>query len=40
VALDAVVPKVLSDAGARVGFSEDGNEWERVRQSLLRALAR
>jgi hypothetical protein len=40
VALDAVVPKVLSDAGARVGFSEDGNEWERARQSLLRALAR
>ena len=39
-ALDAVVPRVLSDAGDRVGFSEDGNEWERARQSLLRALAR
>ncbi|HTV00422.1 MAG TPA: glycoside hydrolase domain-containing protein [Luteitalea sp.] len=39
-ALDAVVPRVLSDAGERVGFSEDGNEFERARQSLLRALAR
>ena len=38
-ALDAVVPRVLSDAGERVGFSEDGNEWERARQALLRAIA-
>lgn len=38
-ALDAVVPRVLSDAGATVAFAEDGNAWERARQTLLRAVA-
>lgn len=38
-ALDAVVPRVLSEAGQTVGFSEDGNTWERTRQQLLRAVA-
>ncbi len=38
-ALDAVVPRVLSDAGETAGFSEDGNEWEATRQTLLRAIA-
>ncbi len=38
-ALDAVVPRVLSDAGRTVGFSEDGNQWEATRQALLRAIA-
>ena len=38
-ALDAVVPRVLSDADRTVGFAEDGNEWERARQRLLRAVA-
>ncbi len=38
-ALDAVVPRVLSDAGRTVGFSEDGNLWERTRRDLLQAIA-
>ena len=38
-ALDAVIPRVLSEAGQTVGFSEDGNAWERTRQQLLRAVA-
>ena len=38
-ALDAVVPRVLSDAAETVGFAEDGNVWERTRQRLLRAVA-
>jgi hypothetical protein len=38
-ALDAVVPRVLSEAGRTVGFAEDGNAWERARQQLLRAVA-
>ncbi len=37
-ALDAVVPRVLSDAGPAVAFAEDGNAWERARQKLLRAV--
>jgi len=38
-ALDATVPRVLSDAGQAIGFAEDGNVWERERQRLLRAVA-
>lgn len=37
-ALDATVPRVLSDAGRTIGFAEDGNVWERARQRLLRAV--
>jgi hypothetical protein len=38
-ALAVVVPAVFSDAGATVGFSEHGDDYERQRYALLRALA-
>ena len=38
-ALQAVVPRVFSDAKGAVGFAETGNEYERARYRLARALA-
>jgi hypothetical protein len=38
-ALTAIVPRVFSDAGARIGFSEDGDAFERARIRLGRAIA-
>jgi len=37
-ALEAVVPRVFSDAGATVGFSENGDDFERMRIMLGRAI--
>ena len=37
--LAAVVPAVFSDAGATPGFSEHGDDYERERYALARALA-
>jgi hypothetical protein len=37
-AVTAVVPAVLSGAGAAVGFSEHGDDYERARYALARAL--
>jgi hypothetical protein len=37
--LEAVVPHVFSDAGAQVGFSEDGDVFESARVRLGRAIA-
>jgi hypothetical protein len=37
-ALEAVVPRVFSDAGSTVGFSENGDDFERVRIMLGRAI--
>ena len=38
-ALAAVVPAVFSDAGATPGFSEHGDDYERQRYALARAIA-
>jgi hypothetical protein len=38
-ALEAVVPRVFSDAGDTVGFAEMGDAYEAARLSLARALA-
>ena len=38
-ALRTTVPRVFSDAGPRVGFSESGSEYERVRYRLAKAIA-
>jgi hypothetical protein len=38
-ALQAVVPRVFSDAGDRVGFAETGDEYEAARLALARAIA-
>jgi hypothetical protein len=38
-ALQAIVPRVFSDAGARVSFSETGDPYEAVRLDLARAIA-
>ncbi len=35
----AVVPRVFSDAGDRVGFAEDGDVFEQARRQLGRAIA-
>jgi hypothetical protein len=37
--LQAVVPRVFSDAGDRVGFAETGDEYEAARLALARAIA-
>ena len=37
--LQAVVPRVFSDAKERVGFAETGNEYERARYRLAQAIA-
>jgi hypothetical protein len=39
-AITAVVPAVLSSAGTTVGFSEHGDDYERARYALARALER
>jgi hypothetical protein len=37
--LEAIVPRVFSEAGERIGFSEDGDAFERARIRLGRAIA-
>ena len=37
--LKAIVPRVFSDAKGTVGFAETGNEYERSRYQLARAIA-
>jgi hypothetical protein len=37
--LQAVVPRVFSDAKDTVGFAESGNEYERARYKLAQAIA-
>jgi hypothetical protein len=37
--LTAVVPRVFSDAGERVGFAEDGDAFEKARLRIGRAIA-
>ena len=37
-AVQAVVPKVFSDAGERVGFSENGDDYEKMRLRLGEAI--
>ncbi len=39
-ALAAVVPKVFSDAGEEVGFSERGDDYENARRKVGRAIAK
>ena len=38
--LQAVVPRVFSDSGPAVGFSEAGNDYERARYKLAQAIAK
>jgi hypothetical protein len=38
-ALQAVVPRVFSDARGTIGFAETGNEYERARYKLAQAIA-
>jgi hypothetical protein len=38
--LQSVVPRVFSDAGPAVGFSEAGNDYERARYKLAQAIAK
>jgi len=38
-ALQAIVPRVFSDAGPRVSFPETGDPYEVVRLQLARAIA-
>jgi hypothetical protein len=38
-ALQAIVPRVFSDAGPRVSFPETGDPYETVRLELARAIA-
>jgi hypothetical protein len=37
--LDAIVPRVFSDAGERVSFPESGDPYEAARLKLARAIA-
>ena len=37
--LQAIVPRVFSDAKDRIGFAETGNEFERARYKLAQAIA-
>lgn len=37
--LDAVVPRVFSEARGTIGFAQTGNEYERVRYKLAQAIA-
>ena len=37
--LQAIVPRVFSDAKGKVGFAKTGNEYERARNSLAQAIA-
>ena len=38
--LQSVVPRVFSDSGSAVGFSEAGNDYERARYKLAQAIAK
>jgi hypothetical protein len=38
--LQSVVPRVFSDSGPAVGFSEAGNDYERARYQLAQAIAK
>ena len=38
--LQSVVPRVFSDSGPAVGFSEAGNDYERARYKLAQAIAK
>ncbi len=38
--LQAVVPRVFSDSGPAIGFSEAGNDYERARYKLAQAIAK
>ena len=38
--LQAVVPRVFSDSGPAIGFSETGNDYERARYKLAQAIAK
>jgi hypothetical protein len=38
-ALQRIVPRVFSDAGQTIGFSEHGDDYEAARLELARALA-
>ena len=38
--LQSVVPRVFSDSGPAVGFSEAGNDYERTRYKLAQAIAK
>ena len=38
--LQSVVPRVFSDSGPAVGFSETGNDYERARYKLAQAIAK
>jgi len=38
--LRSVVPRVFSDSGPAVGFSEAGNDYERARYKLAQAIAK
>ena len=38
-ATSAVIPRAFTGAGAAVGFSEHGDDYERARYALARALA-
>jgi len=38
--LQAVVPRVFSDSGPTIGFSEVGNDYERARYKLAQAIAK
>jgi hypothetical protein len=37
--LQAVVPRVFSDAGETVGFAENGDVYEAARYQLAKAIA-
>lgn len=38
--LQAIVPRVFSDASTTIGFAEHGDDYERVRYDLAKAIAR
>jgi hypothetical protein len=38
--LQSVVPRVFSDAGASVGFAENGSAFENARYKLAQAIAK
>jgi hypothetical protein len=38
--LQAIVPRVFSDAKTTVGFAEHGDDYERVRYELAKAITR
>ena len=38
--LQKIVPRVFSDAGDSIGFSENGEDYEQARRELAEALAK